>query len=131
MDCYGSGCGKSTLLRCIAGLIHPTEGTICMKQDITKTTPNQRGVGLVFQDYALFPTCTIRKTCLVEYLPLQHALSFFGLTSELNRLPSQLSGGQQQRVALARALAAKPNCCYWTNPSQTLMRTKSRLYQRV
>ena len=117
----GSGCGKSTLLRCIAGLIQPTKGTISIEsKDITKTAPNKRGVGLVFQDYALFPTCTVRENINFGRVPsaptCSELLSLVSLSGVENRLPSQLSGGQQQRVALARALAAQPKLLLLDEP---------------
>ena len=118
-----SGCGKSMTLRCIAGIVRPDAGRIVLdgkvlfdKEKGIDLPPQKRGVGLLFQNYALFPHMTVgenlragmtgsRKekeeqlTALVERLGLQ------GLE---RRRPAQLSGGQQQRVALGRILAAKP-----------------------
>lgn len=117
----GSGCGKTTLLRCISGLITPSKGKIFLEgKDITSTPPAQRGVGLVFQDYALFPTSTVEEnisfgrkntapTC-------EQLLSLISLENMNGRLPAQLSGGQQQRVALARALAAQPRLLLLDEP---------------
>ena len=117
----GSGCGKTTLLRCIAGLTSPTAGTISMeKKEITHIHPSNRNVGLVFQDYALFPTCTVqeniqfgRKSSAPSCAEL---LSLVSLENMEHRLPAQLSGGQQQRVALARALAAQPKLLLLDEP---------------
>ena len=112
-----SGAGKTTLLRIMAGLITPQHGFLRVGEQIWLDTergiclpPQQRRVGLVFQDYALFPHMTVQaniayalKTAqpdLVEYL-----LTLTGLQPLAQRKPAQLSGGQQQRVALARALA--------------------------
>ncbi|MAA79180.1 MAG: ABC transporter [Deltaproteobacteria bacterium] len=117
----GSGCGKTTLLRCIAGLITPSEGSIHLEdKDITHSPPNERGVGLVFQDYALFPTCTVQEN--INFGRVSNAptcaelLSLISLQGMEHRLPSQLSGGQQQRVALARALAAQPKLLLLDEP---------------
>lgn len=117
----GSGCGKTTLLRCISGLITPSKGKIYLDgKDITHSSPNERGVGLVFQDYALFPTCTVEEN--INFGRAQDAptcaqlLSLISLQDMGHRLPSQLSGGQQQRVALARALAARPKLLLLDEP---------------
>jgi iron(III) transport system ATP-binding protein len=117
-----SGCGKTTLLRLIAGLETPTAGEI-MLGGVTASTarniipPEQRGVGLVFQDYALFPHLSVLQN--VEFglhrLPRGRrrtraldVLTLVGLQDFRQRYPHELSGGQQQRVALARALAPEP-----------------------
>jgi ABC-type Fe3+/spermidine/putrescine transport system ATPase subunit len=117
----GSGCGKSTLLRCISGLIKPSGGSIFIEGvNITHTPANQRGVGLVFQDYALFPTCTVREN--IEFGRKNSApsctdlLKLISLKGMEHRFPAQLSGGQQQRVALARALAAQPKILLLDEP---------------
>lgn len=117
----GSGCGKTTLLRCIAGLLTPSSGNIFLEdKNITLVQPNDRGVGLVFQDYALFPTCTIEQNInfgRVHDAPTcEELLSLISLQGMENRLPSQLSGGQQQRVALARTLAARPKLLLLDEP---------------
>ena len=115
-----SGCGKSTVLRAIAGLIQPKAGRIELGgQDLSVVSARARGIGMVFQNYALFPHLTVaeniayplacqqvsrseRKQRVEEMLALVR-LSDFG-----NRLPRELSGGQQQRVAVARAIAGRP-----------------------
>ena len=117
----GSGCGKTTLLRCVAGLIHPSRGKILLEEkDITCSPPNERGIGLVFQDYALFPTCTVEENInfgRVRGAPTcTQLLSLISLQGMEQRLPAQLSGGQQQRVALARALAAQPKLLLLDEP---------------
>ena len=109
----GSGCGKSTLLRIIAGFIKPQEGVIYIHgKNVSSLPPHKREVGLVFQDYALFPTQTVRQNIAFgrkKYAPTcMDLLSLVSLQGMENRFPSQLSGGQQQRVALIRALAAQP-----------------------
>lgn len=129
-----SGSGKSTLLRLISGLEMPMKGII--KIDGTMVVgenvfiqPEDRGIGMVFQDYALFPHMTVRDNILFglsriprknrkqrvdEMLELVH-MENFG-----NRYPHELSGGQQQRVALARALAPKPNVLLMDEPFSNL-----------
>ena len=113
-----SGCGKTTLLRLIAGFETPDEGTVRLGEKVVAggvwVPPERRHVGMVFQDYALFPHLTVarnvgyglprggRRGCVAE------ALARVGLAEHGDRYPHQLSGGQQQRVALARALAPEP-----------------------
>lgn len=114
-----SGSGKTTLLRMIAGLVTPDQGKIILKgQDVSLTPPNKRNLGMVFQQYALFPHMTVwenvafgltvrkMKRELVKK-QVQKYLDFMGLTSLAARKPRELSGGQQQRVSLARALAVE------------------------
>lgn len=129
-----SGSGKSTLLRLIAGLETPAEGKIRISDRIvvdenTFVPPEQRGVGMVFQDYALFPHLTVakniefglhrlsrseRKSRVREMIELVH------LTGLEERYPHELSGGQQQRVAVARALAPKPALLLMDEPFSNL-----------
>ena len=114
-----SGCGKSTVLRGVAGLERPDSGRVEVGgRDVTALPPEARHLGLVFQDYALFPHLSVLDN--VAYGPrrrglsrpdaaaqAREALTLVGLTEHEGRLPAQLSGGQQQRVALARALATR------------------------
>lgn len=117
-----SGCGKSTLLRLIAGLEMPTAGSIQIKDTImvdasTFVQPEQRGVGMVFQDYALFPHLTVEQNIqfgLHRMSRKQRAdrvsemLELVRLQDFRKRYPHELSGGQQQRAAFARAVAPAP-----------------------
>ncbi len=112
-----SGCGKSTALRCVAGLERPDAGRVRVGgRDVTGEAPEARHLGLVFQDYALFPHLSVLDN--VAYGPrvrglrraeaearVREALELVNLPDLTGRRPAQLSGGQQQRVALARALA--------------------------
>lgn len=127
-----SGCGKTTTLRMLAGLEPISEGQILFDgKDVTKLPAAERGIGMVFQNYALWPHMTVRKN--IEYgLTLRkleaneiknrvdEVLSFTQLTQFAHRLPGQLSGGQQQRVALARALAIRPNVLLLDEPLSNL-----------
>lgn len=116
-----SGCGKTTLLRLLIGLEKQDGGSI-MKDgvEISNLPPSARGMGIIFQNYALFPNMTVLEN--VEYaLRLKNeykalsreiaieTLEMIGMSEHLNKKPSQLSGGQQQRVAIARTLAMKPD----------------------
>ncbi len=115
----GSGCGKTTCLRLIAGLEPPNAGRIEIDGlDVTALAPSRRGVGMVFQSYALFPHLSVgenivfglraRGTPKAEWRRrLDAAAELLGLTAMLDRKPAQLSGGQQQRVALGRAIVAE------------------------
>ena len=127
-----SGAGKTTLLRILAGLFTPDRGFISFNgvvwYDSAKKInlpPQQRNVGFVFQDYALFPNMTVR--CNIEFaqkIPnaeeVDSLLSHFGLEALQKQYPAKLSGGQKQRVALARALAAKPNLLLLDEPLSAL-----------
>jgi multiple sugar transport system ATP-binding protein len=111
-----SGCGKSTLLHSIAGLIDVTDGSIEIGgKDVTWADPKDRGIGMVFQSYALYPTMTVEKNLSfglrISGMPksvidtkVRDAAQLLQLTELLHRKPSQLSGGQRQRVAIGRAL---------------------------
>jgi putative spermidine/putrescine transport system ATP-binding protein len=127
-----SGCGKTTTLNMIAGFEAATEGRILLDgNDIADVPPHRRGMGVVFQSYALFPHLTVAENVAfgldMRDLPKQEKLSRVTEALELVRLsgfedrfPRQLSGGQQQRVALARALAIKPNLLLLDEPLSNL-----------
>lgn len=121
-----SGCGKSTTLRMIAGLETIDSGSVLLDgQTITSLAPERRGIGMVFQDYALFPYLTVEDNILFG-APRKHAevaaryLDMVGLTGLGQRYPDELSGGQQQRVALARSLAAEPRLILLDEPFSNL-----------
>ena len=128
-----SGSGKTTFLRLISGLIQPKNGTICWGEQVwhdTKTKqcipPQERNIGMVFQDYALFPNMNTLDNIIfackekVEKKYLQSILDTLGLDNYLTRYPHQLSGGQQQRVAIARALISKPALLLLDEPFSAL-----------
>ena len=131
-----SGCGKSTTLNLICGLEKPTRGKIYFGDtDVTNMEPEHRGVGLVFQNYALYPHLTVRQNIL---FPLQNLKGKDKLSKDemeakaleaarvvqidqlMDRKPSELSGGQQQRVAIARALVKTPNVLLLDEPLSNL-----------
>jgi len=131
-----SGCGKSTTLNMICGLLEPTEGQIFFgDEDVTMLPPEKRGVGLVFQNYALYPHLTVMQNICFPMENLkgsekmskeamqQRALEVAKLVQIeelMDRKPSQLSGGQQQRVAIARALAKMPRVLLLDEPLSNL-----------
>ena len=123
-----SGCGKSTLLRCLAGLETVSEGRILLDgKDITHLSPQKREIGMVFQQYSLFPNMTVSQN-IAFGLKLQKKskqeiqkatdwiLDLVGLKDRVGAYPSELSGGQQQRVALARAIVQKPKVLLLDEP---------------
>ena len=131
-----SGCGKSTTLNLICGLEKATEGTIFFgDRDVTALEPEHRGVGMVFQNYALYPHLTVRQN--IQF-PLENLKGKDKLTKEelkhrvdeaaklvqidelMERRPSELSGGQQQRVAIARALVKMPHVLLLDEPLSNL-----------
>ncbi|MBN2604822.1 MAG: ABC transporter ATP-binding protein [Bacilli bacterium] len=127
-----SGCGKSTTLYMIAGLLKPTEGKIFFgDEDVTEKAPEDRGIGLVFQNYALYPHMTVRQNIMfpLENLKVpkaeamvraQEMADLVGIGELMDRKPKQLSGGQQQRVAIARALVKKPRVLLLDEPLSNL-----------
>lgn len=127
-----SGCGKSTTLRMIAGLDTPSSGSVRIDgRDVTHLPPAQRGIAMVFQNYALFPHLSVadniqfglqvRKVAKAEREQrLEQTAELLGLTALLERRPGQLSGGQQQRVALGRALVAQARVCLMDEPLSNL-----------
>ena len=127
-----SGCGKSTTLYMIAGLLEPTSGQIFFgDEDVTILSAEKRGIGLVFQNYALYPHMTVRQNIMFPlqnmHLPKAEALArtqkyarLVGIEELLDRKPKQLSGGQQQRVAIARALVKEPKVLLLDEPLSNL-----------
>lgn len=123
-----SGSGKSTLLKLVAGLLSPDRGFVRFRgQDLTPLPPERRGVGFLFQDYALFPHLTVAENIafgLVEArwsrkeqeMRVRELLERMELTPHAAKRPQELSGGEQQRVALARALAPKPRLLLLDEP---------------
>ena len=133
-----SGCGKTTTLRMIAGFEKPTEGVITIgDQEISNAekgyflAPEKRGIGMVFQSYAVWPHMNVIDNVgyplKIQNVPKEERLQRVKKMLELvhlqeygERLPSQLSGGQQQRVALARALVAQPSLLLLDDPLSNL-----------
>ncbi len=120
-----SGSGKTTLLRAVAGLTTPAEGRVVVGGVVVaeggreRVAAERRGVGLVFQEYALFPGMTARQNVAFgarDPADVDALLATVGLAELGDRRPAQLSGGQQQRVALARALAARPHVLLLDEP---------------
>lgn len=127
-----SGCGKSTTLMLISGLLFPTDGQIFFDdKDVTKKDAVQRKVGMVFQNYALYPHLSVQDNIM---FPLkmagvnkkkrlekaQELADLVQISEHLNKKPGQLSGGQQQRVAIARALMMEPQVLLFDEPTAAL-----------
>jgi iron(III) transport system ATP-binding protein len=129
-----SGCGKTTVLRCIAGFEPVAEGEILLDGELMSrpgrtVPPERRRIGMVFQDYALFPHLTVARniafglheaTDAERGARVAELLAVIGLEQESRRYPHELSGGQQQRVALARALAPRPRLLLLDEPFSNL-----------
>jgi len=128
----GSGSGKSTVLNIIAGFLHPSAGSISINGiDVSEARPEKRNIGMVFQDYALFPHMSVRsnvafglRTRNVKKKDLDRKvndiLGLTGLTDLAGKLPSELSGGERQRVALSRALVYDPDLLLLDEPLSAL-----------
>ena len=127
-----SGCGKTTLLRILIGVETCDSGLILKDgQDIAPLTPIERGMGIVFQNYALFPNMTVlgnvmyalknnKKTRPKARERALDIIERVGLTEHINKRPHKLSGGQQQRVAIARTLAVNPDIVLFDEPMSAL-----------
>ncbi|WP_248919098.1 ABC transporter ATP-binding protein [Pseudomonas entomophila] len=139
-----SGCGKSTLLRCIAGLTPVDNGRILLDgQDIVPLSPQKRGIGMVFQSYALFPNMTVEQNVafglrMQKVRPdesqarVREVLELVELGSFAGRYPHQLSGGQCQRVALARSLVTRPRLLLLDEPLSALdARIRKHLREQI
>lgn len=132
-----SGCGKTTILRILIGLLKPTSGRVYKNgEDITDNPPASRGMGIVFQNYALFENMTVLQN--VEYAlkirkenrnpegkkkVRERALAVIdqmGLSDHINKMPTMLSGGQQQRVAIARTMVLNPDIILFDEPMSAL-----------
>ena len=127
-----SGCGKTTLLRAISGFLKPTEGRVVIGGEaVDHLPPNKRTVGIVFQNYALFPHMTVAENVAYglaargtpkgqQEARVAEMLALVRLGHLADRFPKQMSGGQQQRVALARALAVRPSILLLDEPFAAL-----------
>ena len=137
-----SGCGKTTLLKIVSGFLTPDSGSILIDgADCTFVPPEKRQIGMVFQDYALFPHMTAQKNILYgleiknknskeeNFAKIHKTARILGIANLLERFPHELSGGQQQRVALGRALVLEPKILLMDEPLSSLdakLRTQVR-----
>lgn len=145
-----SGSGKTTILHLLAGLTKPTEGFIKLNgrvlyssKEKTNTPPQDRNIGYLFQDYALFPHMTVRQNVVYGLLSKNcnqacsaldpvALLNSFGVGHLIDRYPGQLSGGEKQRVALARALVVQPQLLLLDEPFSALdKKTRISLRQEI
>lgn len=125
-----SGCGKTTILRMLIGVLTPTSGKILKDgKNIAETHPSKRGMGIVFQNYALFENMTVFKNVAyalkIHKIPnykeqVEDILKRLGLEELRDKKPAELSGGQQQRVAIARTMALKPDIILFDEPLSAL-----------
>ena len=127
-----SGCGKSTLLNMLCGIIPVTQGQIFFDdKDVTKLPPDQRNIGMVFQNYALYPHMTVAQNIAFplevqkvkkeeRMARVEEIAKLVHVDNLLRRYPSELSGGQQQRVAIARAMVKKPQLLLMDEPLSNL-----------
>ena len=139
-----SGSGKTTILRIIAGLEQPYTGKVILhNKDVTELPARERGVGVIFQSYALFPKMTVEKNIgyglRIRHRPrkevkktVNELLELVQLQEHRKKYPSQLSGGQQQRVAIARTLAYKPEVLLFDEPFGALdAQTRGHLRREI
>ena len=139
-----SGCGKSTLLRVVAGLLRADRGTVCIAgREMNGVPTRDRGIGFVFQDYALFPKMTVRDNIAFglrvrgvtpgdRNRKTSEMLELVGLAEEADRTVETLSGGQRQRVAVARALAVSPSLLFLDEPLSALdIKVRVRLRREI
>lgn len=142
LSIYGaSGTGKTSILRMLAGLMNPDDGRICVNGEVwfdankkINLAPQNRSIGMVFQDYALFPHLNVRENIAFSAVKdqgnwVEHLLCLTDLEELKNRPIHALSGGQKQRVALARALARKPKLLLLDEPLSALDQTTRRQLQ--
>ena len=142
-----SGCGKTTLLNIISGLVQPSQGLIKLNNILLNSleqsvASEERKIGYVFQDYALFPHLTAFKNAVYAYknnseeLTDEYVLNALNLTTHRNKYPHELSGGQQQRVAIARAILMHPRALILDEPfsgldKENIIRTQNLIQSAI